>query len=394
MDVAQRVSELILRNYRATGGQYICPATPHYRNPALWDSCFHAEICSELSRIFKDPSFIDLAKNEICQFLRIQREDGFIPHTIYHGRFRYLQRVVPHVCTQPPVMAQAIEAIGDTEWTSEVLPKVLNFYLYFHRYRDPDKDGLISIHHAYESGRDTSPELDFFKGRISRSLGFLDFILRFRSLDIEELVFNCLWIKGLRILVGLCQDQETQKTLERMADQAEDAIFELCWDNNSRIFYPLDSKNRKIKITTIAGLYPLVLDNIPREMSDALVEHLTDPREFWAEYPIPSLPQNSPYFNCNRQYYGCCNWRGPVWINTSRHIVEGLVSHGYRDLASEIAKSNCEIIEREGFWEYYHPYTGKGMRIGDFTWSSQVILYTGILDETHNSSLVNKCLPE
>lgn len=393
MDVAERIRELILSNYEAGGREYICPGPPHYTNPSLWDSCFHAEICAELCRIFEDSFFVDLAKNEISQFLKLQRKDGFIPHTIYHSQIRSLQRALFRPCTQPPVIAQALEAIGDAEWIRGVLPSVLNFYLYFQKYRDPDKDGLVSIHHSYESGRDTSPELDFFKGWPSRPLGFLNFVLRFRPVDTEELIFNCLWIKGLRVLVRFCQDLETQRALSKMADQAEDAIFELCWDENSQIFYPLDSENRKIKIVTIASLYPLVLEKIPGNMSDALVEHLTDPREFWTEYPIPSLPQNSPYFNCNRQYYRCCNWRGPVWINTSRHVVEGLMRHGYWDPALKIAKANCEMVEREGFWEFYHPSTGKGLRIEDFTWSAQVILYTRILGGNLTSSLNNKCPP-
>lgn len=381
MVIAEKVRDLILSNYEATERQYICPSPSHYRNPCLWDSCFHAEICSELFRTLKDPFFVDLAKNEISQFLSLQREDGFIPHTIYHGRFRFLQRAFLRQCTQPPVIAQAIESIGDAEWIREIFPQVLSYYLYFHKYRDPDKDGLVSIHHFYESGRDTSPEFDFLRGWVSRPLGFLNFLLRFRPLDIEELLFNCLWIRGLRILLGLCQDIETQNILSKIAEQAENAVFELCWDENDRIFYPLDSDNRKIKIATIASLYPLILENIPKEMSDALVEHLTDPQEFWTQYPIPSLPKNSPYFNCNSQYYWSCNWRGPVWINTNRHIVEGLLMHGYRDLAFEITKANCEMIEREGFWEFYSPSTGEGLRIPNFAWSAQMILYSRILEE-------------
>jgi len=381
MIIAEKVRDLIISNYEATGQRFICPSPNHYRNAFLWDSCFHAEVCCELFRTFKDPLFIDLAKNEIAQFLKYQEEDGFIPHTIYTSRFHFLQRALCRYYTQPPVIAQAIQSIGDTEWISEIFPHVLSYYLYFHKYRDPDNDGLISIHNLYESGRDTSPEFDFFKGQISRPLGILNYFIRFRSLDIEDLLFNCLWIRGLRILSDLCQDIATKNRLSKLAEQSENSIFELCWDNDNRIFYPLDAENRKIKLTTIACLYPLILDNIPEEMSDALVEHLSNPEEFWTQYPIPSLPQNSPYFNHNTQYYGSCNWRGPVWINTNRHIVEGLLMHGYKELAYEITKANYEMIEREGFWEFYHPSTGKGLRIPNFAWSTQVILYSRILQE-------------
>ena len=55
--------------------------------------------------------------------------------------------------------------------------------------------------------------------------------------------------------------------------------------------------------------------------------------------------------------------------------------HGYKDLAFEITKANCEMIEREGFWEFYHPSTGEGLRIPNFAWSTQLLLYSRILEE-------------
>jgi len=379
LDLDERARDLILHNYEATGGSHVAPAPPHYFDPALWDACFHAEVCASLSRLFSDEALMQLAKNEINQFLNCQRQDGFIPHTIYHGKTRRLKRGFLRPITQPPVLAQAVKAVDDPEWTREVLPAVLRFYLYFRDCRDADGDSLVSVRQAYESGRDTSPEFDLLKGKAARPLGFVNMAARLRRLDVEDLVTNCLWIQGLRVLAGLCHEQETRDALARAADKAEQSMYDLCWDEDHRMFFPLDSHNRKLMIPTIAGLYPLILDNIPQMMSDNLLEHLTDPREFWTEYPFPSLPTNSPHFNCHRQYYGCCNWRGPVWINTNRHIVEGLAKHGYQDVAARVAEANCDMVDREGFWEYYHPSTGRGMRIRSFAWSTQVVLYPEIL---------------
>ena len=40
--------------------------------------------------------------------------------------------------------------------------------------------------------------------------------------------------------------------------------------------------------------------------------------------------------------------------------------HGYRYLAFEITKSIYEMIEKEGFREFYYPSTGEGLRIPNF----------------------------
>lgn len=375
MNLYEKARELMLRNRKATGGKYICPSWPHYPHRWLWDSCFHAEICAELSRHFNDPTLMEIAKNELS-FLDYQKEDGFIPHIM---RVKF-----PSTITQPPVIAQALETIGDPKWVlqQQVFPKVLKFYLYFANCRDPDADGLIYNKAPCETGSNTAPEFDLIKGRLSRPLALLTLLLRpLRRINMECLEFNCLWIQGLRILRRFSKDPETQKILKKIANKAEEALYNLCWDENDQIFYPLNSKNQKIKVVTIASLYPLILENIPKKISDALVNHLTNPKEFWTEYPIPSVPQNSSHFNCNWQYYWCCNWRGPVWINTNRHIIEGLVLHGYSEIAQRIAERTTDMVEREGFWEFYHPFTGRGMRIPNFGWSAQVILFPRILSK-------------
>ena len=60
---------------------------------------------------------------------------------------------------QPPVLAQAVEAVGDP-LAAEALPAVERYYRFLARERDPDGDGLISIIAQFESGLDFSPAYD------------------------------------------------------------------------------------------------------------------------------------------------------------------------------------------------------------------------------------------
>lgn len=408
MDLREKARELMLNNYRATGQKYICPNWPHYQDQWLWDSCFHAIICSELG-------LTELAKNEIDKLLKWQRPDGWIPHQIYLSsrekrprrfeleRLFYKKEHNPfHTSiTQPPVLAQAVEAINDPVWRKDKLPYLAKFYGYFAEKQDPDKDGLVSICYPCESGRDSSPEFDLINLGIP-GLSMLGTVLiwylfnlpKYKKLNwdlekiwpknlfnVEDLMFHCIWVDGLRALIRLL-GSGPDDPLSRLADSAENAVYQLCWDEKDKIFYSLNSKNRKIKRLTVSNLFPLILDNIPAHMSQAVVEHLTNPREFWTPYPIPSTALTDREFNIKSAFYP--NWRGPVWINMNWFILRGLVKHGYVDIAKELAGKTIQMVEREGFWEYYNPLNGKGLRreTKNFGWSALVVTFPKILGGT------------
>lgn len=394
----ERARELMEGNYRATGGKYVCPSWPHYGSQWLWDSCFHAIICSELG-------LADMAKNEVERLLAGQREDGWIPHILPGSRRMawYISAFFPDsggsAHTQPPVLAQAVEAIGDPAFARKVMPSLERFYLYFSERQDPDGDGLVSVCHPHETGRDTSLVFSQFEWEFSNAMpNFLDVLLdlvsRYRieyrysrvgwdiarmwkegAFDVEDVMFNCIWVDGLRSLQRMSENPAQRKRIRRVADRAEAAVIELCWDEGDRTFYGLDSKNRKIRRADVSSLFPLLLDGIPERMHRALVERLTDPREFWTPYPVPTAPASDPGFDPHSGFY--CNWRGPVWVNMNWFIARGLAKHGYSDVADALAKRTAEMVGREGFREFYDPFTGKGMREASrgFGWSGLAVAF-------------------
>lgn len=402
LNLKEEAKKLMLENFEKTGRKYIAPSWSHYKPQWLWDSCFHAIICA-------NSGLKDLAKNEIEELLLCQREDGWIPHIIYHGFFKrwdFEGRLYSSIhnglfssITQPPVLAQAVEAINDPEWAKRILDKVLRFYLYFKEKQDPDNDDLISICHPCESGRDASPEFDQFYWKPSKKLQFLNPAIRLLNLlnlerkyrkvhwdiqeiwglnlfNIEDLMTHCIWLQGLRSLGRLMRQgnkaPEDIKNIEELADKAEKAVIDLCWDEKDGIFWSLDSRNQKIKThLTISNLFPIILEKIPERMISWLVVHLRDEKKFWTSHPIPSVAVSDSAFNPESEWL---LWRGPVWINANWFIVNGLRKHGYNQFADEIAQKTKEMVAREGFREFYNPFTGKGRRVKNFGWSALAAL--------------------
>ena len=110
---------------------------------------------------------------------------------------------------------------------------------------------------------------------------------------------------------------------------------------------------------------------MPRAIVERLVAHLTNPAEFWSEFPIPTVALNDPKFDANQM------WRGPTWVNINYLFVEGLARCGYHERARELRDKTLKLIMRHNdIYEYYNPLTGNPPphSASVFGWSSAVFI--------------------
>lgn len=408
--IRKDAKRVLLRNYEATGKEYITPAWPHYKNQWVWDSVFHAISCVELG-------MKDLAINEIRNLFKFQDERGFIPHRIYHGNFVWFDLERPlynrggwkpesSSLVGQPVIAQAVEAIDDDDFTREVIEGLVKFYMYFLKYRDAAN--IISIISPRESGRDAAPEFDFFRPSAPRKLWFLEkfldpmYVLRLhnkygrkfklegggwdekkilgsRLFNVKDIAIHCLWIDGLYSLRNLLKKVDREELFPEINEvirRARDVLIEKAWDEEDEAFYPLrvtKQGEQKIKMLSLGSLFPLLIRDLPPKMVHSIVWDITDPEKFWTPYPIPVVPK------CNEKFEPITAlpiWdSGEVWINANWCLLRGLMQHNCLALAQEIAVRNIKMIEKSGIWEIYNTLTGEGMRISDFGWSTLVTTF-------------------
>lgn len=397
---------------------YVCPSPTIYPHQWLWDSCFHAIVMARFQP--------ELAKAELRTIASKINAEGFISHLInwrQPSRIPCLEAVAAwlhrqsHLAhlTQPPVLAIAVEEVyrlsGDQSFVAELLPAVKRHYDYLATHRDPDGDGLVSIIFPIESGMDHLPTYDEVLGikkasAVKYHLANLDLAVRYLmlgwSLDrifaadrfsVEDVGFNSIYAHGLRAVARLATvggDQEALK-FEGMAERVERALIERCYDEKRGAFYSLySSEDRPLRVMTVASLLPLLLSDLPGEVTDRLVsEQLLNRDAFWTAYPVPSVslaessfdPGSSP-IPLSTNLVGVVKrqldrhhliWRGPTWINTNWLLSRGLRQHGYGEVADDLTRKTAEMVSRQGFWEYYQPETGAGLGAGDFGWSTLVV---------------------
>ncbi len=410
-DLLDRAQSLLAANTREgtfRGRRYVftVPSPTVYPFQWFWDSCFHAIVWARID--------LERSKEELRSLFAHQAGSGLIPQIVlwdralvdrrsWHyletpGRLDWILDSKPWATAQiqPPLIAQAVEAIvaaGGDDFLLEALPALERHYRFLARERDPDADGLISIISRYESGldfnpvydprpgRDASPRLPATRARFhqlpNKLLGYdLGSIFRLTRTHCEDLVVNGAFVDGLQALArlsALAGRPELERWAAGRAEIGLAALLDRCYDARRGLFFNLagPQERRVDGVTTIVSLIPLLIPDLPAEVASSLVGHLGDPREFWTEYPVPSVAADDPSFRPDSRLGRHRRiWRGPCSMSTNWLLLQGLRRHGRDDLAAELADRCRTLAARRGFNEFYNPLDGTPVGTPGFGWAT------------------------
>jgi glycogen debranching enzyme len=309
----------------------------------------------------------------------------------------------PHLsdCMQPPLLAEAVDAAyrrsGDRAFLDEVLPRVRAYYDWCDRVRDPDRDGLIAVLQADETGLDMAPKFDEYLGiadgasadltaftagweRVANAYARVDRDPpRMFALDVfvvEDVMVNTIYAHNQGVLAHLLDeagDRAGAGELRRRAARTRAALFDKCWDEQAGLFFDLaGQRETRLATSSFTSFFPLLLPELPADRAARLVAQLEDPARYAAPYPVPTVPLDAPTFHPGAEGSQLV-WRGPAWINANWYLARGLRAHGRDDLARRIEDRSVEMALRSGFREYYSPLTGEGFGARDLSWSALVL---------------------
>ena len=379
---------------------YVCPSSETYPFQWFWDSCLHAIVLSHLDTA--------RAESELTTLLANQWPDGFISHVTYWGRegepdapgAYQVRGRSPWLSgsMQPPILAEAVAAVAargrGAMFLREVLPAVRRYYDWCDRSRDPDRDGLIAILEPHESGMDQTPAYDAYLGitnddpatfetawRVVAEAGpvvgdRLDPRFAEDRFVVEDLAVNALYAENERVLAGLLAevgDSAGSAELAERARRTTTALLECCWSPRDEDFHGLAGRDEaQLPGGTLAGLLPILLEDLPAAMVERIVGRLANPAEYGTRYPVPSVSRGSPAYR-SAPAGGTVLWRGPSWINANWYLARGLRRHGHEELATRIEEASLELVERSGFREHYDAESGDGYGARSFAWSALVL---------------------
>ena len=310
------------------------PSKGHYVGVWHWDACFHAVAYRHIDTL--------LAANQLRIMLDKQQSNGMIPDAIYdEGVIARLEDPLPAVVTKPPIIAWAAMKVyqlnKDKSFLAELYDPLVRWNSWWFGLNDDDADGLAQYNHPFSSGLDDSPLWD-------------------EGMPVESPDLNtylCLQMEALARMAEQLGKLDEAAMWERRSDALLRRMLEDFYDPEAGLFWATKD-HQPITVVTPFNLYPLWTGKLPEEIAGKLIDHLTDPEEFWAEYPIPTVARNGTKYDSQRM------WRGPTWINVNYILIEALARSGRPKLAQELRDRTLALLmKHKDMYEFYNPATGE-----------------------------------
>ena len=310
------------------------PSKVQYVGIWNWDACFHT-----LAFRHVDP---ELARNQLRTMLACQLPDGMIPDAVYdEAVVADIEHPLRAEVTKPPIMAWAAlkldEIDPDPEFLQEIYVPLVRWNAWWFSMNDDDADGLAQYNHPYSSGLDDSP--------------LWDYGMPVESPDLNT--YLCVQMGSLAMMAETLGMEAEGAMWRRRAASVVRRMIEVFWDEEAGFFRALHD-NQPIPVVTPFNLYPLWTGQLPDQIRDRLIAHLTTPDQFWGEYAIPSVARQDPHYAPERM------WRGPVWVNINYIFIEALRQVSEFELARDLLEKTLRLImDQPGIYEYYHAETGE-----------------------------------
>lgn len=426
----ENAKEVLNKNWREG---YTIPSGRLYPFQWNWDSGFIA-----LGLFYYD---FHKAIAELSSLMKGQWGNGMLPHIIFHypnanyfpgpeiWQAKNISLTPPKIetsgITQPPVLGFILERMdryngnkpkGWNEFLRDVFPKVVAFHRYLYNNRDPYNEGLVYIHHNWESGTDNSPIWDDILNSIDisitpdiselrkdnknvddsqrptnenyrRYIYLVELFKRHQYNDkeivkecpfiVQDVLFNSMLVKSNLGLIALAEKLSIDSSeIKAWNEKTISGINSKLWDKETGFYFAYDLKNkRSIRIKTSSGFMPMFSGVCNKLQAEQLVCHLTGSFRKNNQWNLcPSVAADEQTFNPVKY------WRGPVWININWILYHGLMRYGKVKEAEEIKTTSLKLINEMDMYEYYdaRPVSEGGINRGlgadTFSWTAALYL--------------------
>ena len=424
----KKAIEVLNKNWK---GNFSIPCANLYPFQWFWDSGL---IAIGLAH-FDMPK----AEKEIVTLLDAQWGNGFIPHIIFHtetdsyfpGADFHHSSLHPQASqkyrstgmTQPAVTGFVLEELyristdkkATLDFIKKVIDKVYFNHKYFYQNRDPKGEGLVYIYHNWESGTDNSPMWDdvwktmnppeyTFERRdtthvdaserpskreydhylhiieIAKEHNYSDAkIAELSPFLVQDPLFNAILIKSNKSLIKLYEliggHSDKISQLQDWQNKAITSFNSKLFDEEVGAYVHYDLRNEKpLRYLSSSSFSPLFAGIPHNERAESMIKVMLNKFGGDHQYLCASFDPSSDRFNPKKY------WRGPVWVNLNWMLYYGLSEYGYDDIAERIKKDTIEIIEKNGFYEYFdsrkeiHEKGKAGYGGNDFSWSAALLI--------------------
>ena len=354
-----------------TPNPYMASAAFMYPLQFFWDEFYHAILLADL----KDPK---LAYQFIDNFRFAQAPDGGMPGGLSFTRnvAEYRKEVATKGSNdmQPVLLGVTLTQLNNKPgWPKDKIKTMYDTYNkyvnWLYKNKDIDKNGLVEYTNSFNSGADDSPRFDSLYAK-GNHIGVMQPVE-----GVEQNVWLSLMHYNLSKMATMIGGTDAAKIHAKKAALLESKIEKYFWNEADGMYYDINTTtHQQIKVKSEFTFMALFLKNAKKDRIKRLItEHLTNPKEFWLNYPVPSVAFSEPSFTESTM------WRGPVWPNVNWLICLGLEQQGYKDIAKELALKTVKMVGPQyagdtctrgpRFNEWFNPITGQAYGNENMSWS-------------------------
>jgi glucosylglycerate hydrolase len=413
-------------------GGWTKPAPDLYPHQWSWDSAFIAIGLAHLDA--------RRAAWELSTLFDRQWVTGKIPHIVFDPKappgsyfpdadhWTLAAASIPPYTSglcQPPVHAIAVSRIWEAArggredafaraFLRDIYPKLFSWHRYLATFRDPEKSGLVTIYHPWESGTDNSPRWNTALAAVElgdlapyarcdlqhvfdasqrptdadydRYLWLVESIKRahyderaiYRSHPflVKDVLFSAILVAANEALLEIAEvagaPEEERATIRAWISRGLRGL-EGCWDPELMLYLDYDLRaGAPLRVRTVAGLAPLIAGHLSSERLETLLRTLDSPA--FAGHPElrwplpPSTSPEDPGFH-PRSY-----WRGPAWPVINWLLWWSLLRAGEPERAERLRRVALMQLADGGFGEYFDPFSGRSLGSTEQSWTAAVAL--------------------
>lgn len=365
--------------------------SPHlYPHQWAWDSAFAAIGWAHID--------LERALVELETLLAGAWDDGRVPHILFHdlsGDYfpgpAFWHTKSSSAISQPPVWAIAARRLfemgADKRRLAALIPAMEASHRFFAAQRDPSEWGAVAVVHPWESGLDNSPAWDAAMANVdpSKAPAFTrvdtervedasqrpsDEEYKRYTVLVEGIALDDFGPGGFAVYDPLMStllaraETDLQWLAERLSVPSEASSrarranlgLERLWSEEHGRYAFHDARSGQSAATDVIAAYlPLALEGPhSARLQEGLKSYLA------VDWPLPSTSPDAEAFDSR------CYWRGPTWVNINWLMAPVL--------ESDIRARTIELVEKQGFREYYDPLTGEGLGAKQFAWTAALIL--------------------
>ena len=323
-----------------TGFTTFCDAA-FSENMFQWDTCFLVGFAKYASHVLPVSGSLD-------NFYRKQHDDGYICREISSVTgLDFWDKSNPSAIN-PPLFADAewqlYQITKDKIRLKYVIQHLVDYFQWMKRQRTYNE--LPSYWTtSLASGMDNSPRT-FFKGG-----------------DDANQSYNYHWVcltaqqalaaKRIAQIYGAMGEIDLSNAFGEEYATVMEHLERHFWNADAGFYCDVEPGGSHSPVLTPAGMWAVLLDELPRDKLQSIESNLLDPNRFWRPHAIPSVSADHPSYHPAGNY-----WQGAVWSPMVLLTIRAMARQGRHVTAYKVAENHIENVyevyrDTGTLWENY-----------------------------------------